>query len=264
MAKLYNRFHNGKGVKPIATTSKKATLVRALNSRLKGVCANNDEVCWVQQPFVRENAPTPKKKDIMNSFKPRKPSEWLQNKNAWLTNYDISNVVQQYEEANPKFKFMGVFPIDFALPANTSKCISPSICDLNIAQLQKRHNDVTQLGFVFNTDPHDKGGRHWIAMFVGLDANAANYGVYFYDSVAEPPPKEVRVYMDMLHKQLPVSSKRPSIAYNKDRRQYRGTECGVFSMLFLIRMQGGEPFTDVCATMGDDNALEKYRDLFFR
>jgi hypothetical protein len=52
---------------------------------------------------------------------------------------------------------------------------------------------------------------------------------------------------------------------NTVRRQYRNTECGMYSMLFLIRMVSTKKsFDTVCQSMGNDATVERYRNILYR
>ena len=39
--------------------------------------------------------------------------EWIKDYNEWLSTLDINKVMAQYEEAYPKFQYLGANPIDF-------------------------------------------------------------------------------------------------------------------------------------------------------
>ncbi len=63
----------------------KYELWKSIQEHLKPFC-NDDEECWRRQEFIR------KLKDIdiqAYTFKPQMPEEWKQNKNTWLSNFDI-------------------------------------------------------------------------------------------------------------------------------------------------------------------------------
>ena len=47
---------------------------------------------------------------------------------------------------------------------------------------------------IFNLDPHDKPGSHWVALYSDVDKG----GVYYFDSYGIDTPKEVKVLMDRL------------------------------------------------------------------
>ena len=48
-----------------------------------------------------------------DSFRPDMPNTWSSNPNTWLSTIDINKVMEQYEEAYPKFQYLGANPIDF-------------------------------------------------------------------------------------------------------------------------------------------------------
>jgi hypothetical protein len=264
IARMYNDHNRDTPIKLYKT---KKSMMKALDERLASVCARGDQSCWLKQPFATSE-PAETKAIARKHFKPPKPGCWQSNKNTWLTNFDIENVMRQYDAADKQFKFLGVHAIDFS-NVYDGKCISPDICDLQLSKL--RRSGVHCIGFVFNTDTHDRSGQHWISLFVGLRPTCANYGVFFYDSVADAPPPRLQKYMDTLHAQLaqltqsaPASATtKPRLEINSKRRQYLGTECGIYALLFIIRMRT-ERFEHVCRTMGNDAVTEKYRDIFFR
>ena len=66
-------------------------------------------MCWLTQDFMKHV----NTEDLENDFKPTKPHEWNNNKYTWLNTLDIQNVLEQYEENDPSFFFVGAVPIDF-------------------------------------------------------------------------------------------------------------------------------------------------------
>ena len=54
-----------------------------------------------------------------------------------------------------------------------------------------------KLGVVFNLDPHDMPGSHWVSMFVNMD----NGGIYFFDSVGKFPGDEISNLMFRIREQ---------------------------------------------------------------
>ena len=44
---------------------------------------------------------------------PKKPSEWYLNKTAWLSNFDIEDVLEHYHRTKKfKYEFVGVFTVE--------------------------------------------------------------------------------------------------------------------------------------------------------
>jgi hypothetical protein len=269
IAHLYNAAHPN--AKPIPIKGTRRGMSAAIDARFSG-CASMDETCWVKQPFIAKSSQIQRVTD--DAFKPPMPNTWKQNKNAWLSNEDIAKVLSQYEDADPKFKYVGTFPIDFG-HKNVTKpghCIADEVCKLNLRK--ERAKGVVRFGFVFNTDPHTKGGQHWIAAYVGIDPKDKNYGVFYYDSVAKATPTQIEHFMSRIKRMASdlglggigkdSSGSRPfRVMRNDVRRQFKGTECGIFVILFIIQMRS-VPFARVCRTMGTDDEVEKFRSVLFR
>ncbi len=270
LSRLYNQHHVDE--KPIRIYKTAAAQFKALGRAMHESygCPTNNELCWMTKaPFVRNFLETTGR--AKKFYKPKKPVTWSRNPTEWLSNEDIQAVMTQYEEASQgKFKFVGVFPIDFASTRHGvtgPSCISPQMCQFDV----KKHlaQGARQLGFVFNTDKHNQKGQHWISLFVGLDpADKRAFGVYYYDSVAKRPPPQVAKLMDAIARQIRQSTSKKldvPMKHNTIRRQYKNTECGVYVMLFLLRMTlSRNTFDQVCETMGTDNMVQKYRDTLFR
>ena len=264
IAQLYNAQHTDKIEIPKRKSHSK--LWKALQSRLKKVCSDETEACWIEQPFVKN---TGKYDQVAKWYRPKKPISWYQEERKWLNTYDIVNVLQQYADADPTMEFVGVYPCDFAKRPYlgvSDRCIVQEMCDINLDKLYK--NDKKKcLTVVFNTDDSKGQGQHWVAAFVGFDPRRKNFGVFFYDSVANKPQKEFIAFMDEMRDQLkrlhPKHCKKISYEWNKIQRQRKNFDCGVFSMLFVINMIKYR-FEDFCKKMGNDDEVAKYRDILYR
>lgn len=207
------------------------------------------------------------------AFRPVAPASWGDAKSStWLSSDDIDDVMRQYEVACEDFKFIGVSPIDFADRPVTfgGKCVTPAMCDLDVPALV-RLGKTTQLGVVLNMDKHDARGSHWVAVYIGLDSKAPNYGVFYYDSVANPPDKRVKVWMAGIASIMKRGGRQKSgpgsflIGQNRIRRQFGQSECGIFSMMFLIHcMQKKLKFQSICKTLGNDDIMKALRAVLFR
>lgn len=259
IANIYNQSHQDDTI-PIKKS--KMALWKSIDSKMKKTCGSK-ESCWIEQPFIKNQ--TPIYSQLEKSFRPAKPLSWYENENEWLNTYDILNVMNQYQESDKSFKFVGVFPIDFAAKSDDGTCVVQQMCNLDFKQLWKEK--IKKVGIIFNTDKHNQSGSHWISMFIGLNPKAKNYGIYFYDSVAMKPPKELVVFMKNSQKELialhPKYADKLHTLVNRKRRQYSSTECGVYAMVFIISMLK-QTFEFVCEHMGKDNIIETFRDVLYR
>ena len=133
-----------------------------MKQKFKNTCSN--EMCWVDKTFKNPEIQNDIKE---NSFAPTTPLEWKNNQNEWLSSNEIIDVMKQYEESYSDFKFFGPSPIDFDKVMYKNKCVWPEICNINVPNLYERK--YRKIGFIFNTDTHDKGGSHWVAMYLDLN-----------------------------------------------------------------------------------------------
>lgn len=185
---------------------------------------------------------------IRKSFAPPRPK----GKYEWLNSIDIRDVMEQYEKKYPKFSFLGPVPIDF-------QDIGSEVGALNLKNM-KGYNK-SKIGIIFNTDPHDAPGEHWISMFIDLDNNT----ICFFDSTGDEPPQEVVVLMEKLIKQsknLGITSYlRPII--NKTQHQFQDSECGVYCLYFILQRLQGRSCDDVFKLKVHDDKMNKNRKVIF-
>lgn len=215
------------------------------------------ERCWIEKAAIDAR----KKKDILKTyFRPTMPDEWIKDPDQWLDSNNIADVMNQYEEVYPHFKFYGTNPIDFAAPdpydstaLEKNKCLQDEICKLNLKELSS--SGKTQLGFVYNLDPSNKGGSHWIASFTDIPGHKT----YYFDSYGMKPPPQIARFMRSLTLQDP----KMKLAFNARRFQYGDTECGMYSLYFLIRMIEGDDFKAFCRRAPKDNEMLVLRKWLF-
>jgi hypothetical protein len=208
-----------------------------INKKMSSQCnGSGKEFCW-----IKKLNPNNRTSEVLRSIKPEKPREWYKNKNAWLSNYDIQNVMRQYQDKkNLKYKFIGVFSIDFEY-SEFGKCLYAEICNLDILSLYKQ--GYKYLGMITNLDKHDEPGSHWTSLFICIDPTKPCFGAHYYDSVASEPPKEISKFVAKLKLQaqslIDLNNNKKTFEfafnYNAIRHQYGNNECGMFSMVYQIR-----------------------------
>lgn len=215
------------------------------------------ERCWLEKAPLD---PVKKKEIIKMYFRPTMPDSWLANPNVWLDSNDINKVMKQYEETYPNFKYFGTNPIDFSSPSpyiEGSKekkiCLQDEICKLNLKDMLSK--GVTKLGFVYNLDPSDKEGSHWIASFIDIPAKKH----YYFDSYGMSPPHQVSRFMKALTLQEPSMK----LYNNAKRLQFGDSECGVYCLYFIIRMLEGDDFKKFCRRAPTDSDIKDIRKWIF-
>lgn len=250
----------------------KSQLWSALNERMSSICSGEGkEACWVDN--LQGAKPSA---EVAKSIRPLKPSSWKSNEYTWLTNFDIEAVMNQYDmDADPsfKYKFLGVFPIDFEAKTTFGKCLFQEFCSLDILKLYKK--GIRYIGMVTNLDRHDQRGSHWTSLFICIDPTLPSFGAYYYDSTSHTPPPEIVAFTHNVKKQVAgipgANSNNFTIDYNKIRHQRGNTECGVFSMayqirwLMLLKEDSNTTFTKVVNKKEiNDLMVHKLRDYFYR
>ena len=262
IAKEYNKNKATHDDKKVKVSSNKKKLVRELQEKLGSSCGVADH-CWVQQDFVSEET---KQRILEKAFRPLKPKTWYINRQTWLNTFDILKVMKQYEEKYTDFAFLGVFPIDFAGNDHNGNCVSQTMCEFSLKKLLDKGKK--RFGMVLNLDKHDESGSHWVALYCNLQPRRKNFGIYYYDSVAYPPPPEVAKFMQQVEKDsYNVFSKNVAdkfaMRYNKIQKQFSNYDCGVFSEVFLTQILKNVPFDDICQRMHTDEHINKLRDVLY-
>jgi hypothetical protein len=215
------------------------TLWNFLNNKLKGICDEGKDWCWTGalKNMTSNSEIKNEIKNIANKeLIPEKPLEWMKNPKTWLSNYDIEEVMVQYEQNKQyKYKFIGVFPIDFTVKNKFGKCLYSELCSIDVLKYSKK--GIKYLGIITNLDKHDQPGSHWTSTFIVIDPKIKSYGAYYYDSTARPIPsymlnllKEIKNQCNNLY-----PDNNFNYIYNKKQHQRKNTECGVFSIVFQIR-----------------------------
>lgn len=216
----------------------------------------SDDRCLLESSSLGSHEKTAIAKQYL---RPKRPSAWTSDPDQWLDSNNIADVMKQYEETHRDFKFLGVLPIDFAAPdpykKDSSKCLVDSICELKLPELESK--GIYRIGAVFNLDPHFKDGSHWVGIFVDLRPSARK--IYYFDSYGIKPPEQIAKFMRSLTLQGPDLK----LEYNARRFQFQGSECGMYSLYFIISMLDGEPFKRFCHHAVPDGEMLRLRHWIF-
>lgn len=249
-------------------------LFNKLNDVLKNICGANNYWFWTDIIKLKTNDyDSIKKIDIIDEkeLRPSQPDDWIENPVEWLSNFDIINVMKQYEDIKSlNYKFLGVFPIDFSLKSN-NKCTYGNDCNIDIRDLIKKK--IKYIGFITNLDKHNEPGSHWTSTFININPKSNSYGAYYYDSTSKTIPNYIVLFLDDIKKQLKdiYKNKTFDYYYNHIRHQRSNTECGVFSIVYqvlcvkLLKKNKDTPIDDVFNNDEmTDKVMYKVRNTIFR
>lgn len=228
---------------------------------IKHIPLESGEHAWLEQPWVHKALTAEKAEKIKETlYRPEAPDEWKADPHFWLSNDEINGALRQYEIKYPAFKYYGAMPIDFDLKTVTGSCMINSLCQINLAELLKKRNPAADfIGMVFNLDKHYQQGSHWVSLFVNIPKCEINY----WDSFGMEPPEEVVTLIKKLKEQGNKLKIKFKVQINKREHQLNETECGVYSINFIVEQLEGKSFRAVCNTIIRDEAMNSRRQLYF-
>jgi hypothetical protein len=240
---------------PITSTQPKI-IWNQLKSFYAQTC--NKESCWVRQ-MVKNNAKL--ENELLDAFAPESPAEWKKNPNEWLSSVDIVKVMSQYEKKYKCFDFIGPSPIDYDAKMLHGKCVWDELCHFQLSShLNRGHKKI---GIIFNLDPHTKGGSHWVSMFV----NVKNSTIFYFDSAGAKIPAQILKLVLTIMNQGKQLAKPIHFHFDQNypvEHQYGNTECGMYSLYFIIHMLEDKINANYLKThILKDKYIEKFRRIFF-
>jgi len=241
--------------KPINTNDSKE-IWDMLKNYYANIC--NKESCWIRQMTKG----TKMEKELLDSFSPVSPNEWKKNPNEWLSSLDIIEVMNQYEKTYKCFDFMGPSPIDYDTHKLYGECVWDELCHFNLEEQIKKGK--SKIGVIFNTDPHNKGGEHWISLFINIKKGT----IFFFDSAGNKIPKQIMKFVNTVTEQGRALNTNP-INFTFDQNypiehQYHNTECGIYSLFFIIHMLEDKITGHYLKThVLKDEYMEKFRKVFY-
>jgi hypothetical protein len=218
--------------------------VRASTPReiLAEIQVNSKSECKKDICLINEFAKTPRDKNVLKAllFPPPQPKEWNDDPDAWLSNFDIIDVLRQYEASYPHFTFIGPSPIDYNTKLSGIRCVCPRLCRFNLENWlnhiePERGVAVTKIGIIFNLDPHHKGGSHWVSMFVDLVDNF----IFYFNSTSAPIPARINNLVLDIQKQGLNLKPPKKLSFHQNTltsHQKWNSECGMYSLYFIITM----------------------------
>lgn len=230
---------------------------RQLKMRLKHRCKDNER-CWLKQGFVQ---PETSKRIMESDFAPEAPDEWDSNPNAWLSSDDITKVMLQYKNKYKCFEFLGPSPIDFDKKRSNGNCVDNELCNFQLSEYISQ--GIFKIGISFNTDTDDGPGEHWVSLFINLKKQI----IFYYDSAGFRVPAQIKRLVTRVINQGKMLN--PPIYLKFDQNypvshQYKNTECGIYSIFFLVHMLEDKITPEYLKThVIKDDYIEVFRQIYF-
>lgn len=260
MAKAYNRHLSKNKLNPSENVNKKLQsdlitikpaktyLFSELMKRFNDVCGS-DEVCLTKQLFMIEVVDEMREEILFGTFRGEGPEKY----NEWLSTKDIDQIMKPYEKKYPEFIFFG------AVPLNCNEVSFCSLYKLDFNDCIKRKKYVS--GIIFNHDKYGEPGSHWVALYIDIKDGK----VYFCDSNGKPPIDNIIHIINSFTKYYNnKTGKNVLYKYNTIPYQKDGSECGVYSCNFLIRILSGESFDVIVKNSLAFKEINSCRNVYFR
>lgn len=219
--------------KEIDLTQSINSIYQQLHERLEKLC--NKDSCWINLNFINELQDKNLKESLLYfTFKPK----GLPSKRSWFNTNNINEIMEQYQDLyKDKFIFLGAQPSDFS-----------KIASIN----WKKIKTIPYLAIIFNTDPHNKSGQHWLSVFIDNNQKKVDY----FDSLGKLPNKNIASFLKHF--------KKYQFTFNKKAHQKGGSNCGAYSCYFIIERLKGKTFEDITKNLIPDKQMTDYRDYLFR
>lgn len=214
----------------------KKELWYSIYNRLNKIC--DYEYCWVDQKFIDIITDKNLREKLKYfTFKPKGTTK----RKSWLSTININQVVQQYQELDKTFEFLGALPSDFYTQLKV---------DYNMFKKYKR------LAVIFNLDTHDQPGSHWVTLFIDNTIKTMEY----FDSTGNSPNEHISKFIHILRKLLPNYS----FLVNKQVHQSKNSECGVYAIYYIVQRLLGNNFEKITSNIIKDEDMSLFRDVIFR
>ncbi len=206
-------------------TNKDYEIWSQLKENFKDTCTT--EQCWLRKQFAKNKIGI----DLTSyTFAPEAPQSWKANPNKWLNSLDIDRAMRQYEKKFKHFVFIGPTPIDFDKKLQYDECVWEELCKFNLEKFIKKGK--TMIGVIFNVDPHNKPGAHWISLFIDIKQSY----MLFFDSTGDPPQEEIVKLMKKIQEQGEKIGIKFTKYINTQNHQLEDTECGIYSIYILTEL----------------------------
>lgn len=294
MAKAYNNHSESNNLTPIQTENvSKQYLVDSLSNVITN-CKSKSQLCWLEQSWIKQIVDN----DIhKNTFRPLGP----QGRFKWLSTTNINDIMIQYENKYLDFKFLGAVPYDFyELPQlgirtlNFDKLYEKTKrfgMVINLDEHYKRGSHWVSLyadlskNQVYYFDSYGIKPKNriceYVKKIVGWLYNRKILNIDPMQKLSEQKNSEQKMSEQKISEEISLNFDTESkfmgrtknkyeqiksfdIAYNKIRHQFKNSECGVYSVNFILRLLNGKTFNEICLNPTSDDKINECRDVYFR
>lgn len=187
-----------------------------------------------------------------NNFKPEGP----RNTDEWLSNYNLDDVLEQWQKKYSDFRHIPFQMRDF-------EKTKTELATIDFIEEYKK--GTKSFGVIINTDISTGSGIHWFAIFVDF-RDSKKMSIEYFNSSGSLPVKEIH---DWLYN---TKMKMAAHGYDVDvvivsriEHQKSNTECGVFSLWYIYSRLNNVPYAYFNKNDAvTDDMMYKFREHLFR
>lgn len=191
-------------------------------------------------------------------FKPKGPKNTF----AWLSNFDIDNVLKQLAKKHPDFLHIYFHMRDF----EKNPIVGENGITLSNLCFHTHYKEGKKtFGVVFNTDKSTGKGEHWLAVF-GDFRDPKNCTIEYFDSAGKAPMPEVNSWMAKASVEWGKKFECPvqPLAVSCMIYQNDSHSCGVYALYYIMSRLEGVPNKDFQKPSVNDEMMHQFRKYLFR
>jgi Ulp1 protease family, C-terminal catalytic domain len=171
--------------------------------------------------------------DVIVEFINSQSGQGLKNGEG-LYNYEVTDLMRKYGSKG----FLGTFSIDEMGEIDPKK--------------------FTQVCFILNVMPSNIKWGHFVAVMIDKDRKTLEY----YDPLGNDPPNRFLKQIKRVLNDMGMNGEKIQLKINRVRFQsFKSSNCGYFSMMFLIRRFKGQPFKVASGYTHFKNILKSEHDI---
>lgn len=237
-------------------------------------CKKGDEICWAAQQWFHDDAIKDK------TFRATIPK----GEKEWLSTLDLDFTMKQFEEPYFYFNYLGSHAIDFEEYDNALKGFTitdhlpKGFLGTRVIEIYKaKYEDVLKkppvriLGIILNLDDHKSSGSHWVAITITCYQDKRIPTEFsYYDSTSckskiDCPPDRVKIFYQKVKQQLSAYGYKISeLLVNDVQTQFENSECGMYSMRYILMRIHLFDFEESCQNILLDKGMNETRQSIFR
>ena len=227
------------------------------------------EFCILEKmkPHLAEDEYVENKK-VMNPIGPAKTIEWLYDS-------DVENFFAYHIHEKPNFIYTKCQYMSFVfneMPPSNLDIIK--VCEKRYKSNLKKSKDADPeifIGTVLNT-ARDGGGEHWVPFLIQYNVLTKKGSLEYFNSSGQGPDEEedspevmewINTFCDKRKKTEHKRKPRLKIKINKTQKQYGETECGLYSLFYIIHRIMGFTFEEFVHSKILDEKMMAFREKVF-